>query len=71
MLCIADREGKKIDCVRAGLRYPQFLGQVSSSIQEIGRVYGLAGRGSALIAVSGKGSVFDPPVRVSSQKNMM
>ena len=29
------------------------------------RVYGIAGRGTALIAVSGKGSFYDPPVRVS------
>ena len=28
------------------------------------RVYGIAGRGTALIAVSGKGSFYDPPVRV-------
>ena len=65
VLCVADREGKKIDCVGAGLRFPQFLGQVSSSIPGIGRVFGLAGRGSALLAVTGKGSVYDPPVRVS------
>ena len=67
VLCVADREGKKIDCVGAGLRFPQFLGQISSTIPGIGRVYGLAGRGSALLAVTGKGSVYDPPVRVSSQ----
>jgi len=63
VLCVADREGKKIDCVGAGLRFPQFLGQISSTIPGIGRVYGLAGRGSALLAVTGKGSVYDPSVR--------
>ena len=63
-MCVADREGKKIDCVGAGLRSPQFIGQISSSIKGVGRVYGLAGRGSALLAVSGKGSYGDPPVQV-------
>ena len=62
-MCVADREGKKVDCVGAGLRFPQFLGQVSSSIPGIGRVFGLAGRGSALLAVTGRG--YDSPVRVS------
>jgi len=64
VLCVADREGKKIDCVGAGLRYPQFMGQVSTTLQGVGRVYGLAGRGSALISVNGKSGAGDPPVGV-------
>lgn len=63
MLCIADREGRQVDCVGAGLRAPQFRGQSSSKITGLGRVYGIAGRGTALIAVNGKGSFSDPPVR--------
>ena len=55
VLCVADREGEKIDCLGAGLRLPQFRGSVSSSIKDLGRVYGLAGRGTALVAVGWKG----------------
>lgn len=55
VLCVADREGEKIDCLGAGLRLPQFRGSVSSSIRDLGRVYGLAGRGTALVAVGWKG----------------
>jgi len=63
LLCIADREGKQVECVGAGLRAPQFRGQSSTKLSGLGRVYGIAGRGTALIAVSGKGSFYDPPVR--------
>jgi len=63
LLCLADREGKQVECVGAGLRAPQFLGQSSTKLSGLGRVYGIAGRGTALIAVSGKGSFYDPPVR--------
>ena len=51
VLCVADREGQKVDCLGAGLRLPQFRGSLSSSIRDLGRVYGLAGRGSAMVAV--------------------
>ena len=51
VLCVADREGLKVDCLGAGLRLPQFRGSLSSSIRDLGRVYGLAGRGSAMVAV--------------------
>jgi len=63
LLCIADREGKQIECVGAGLRSPQFRGQSSSKLTGLGRIYGIAGRGTALLAVNGKGSFYDPPVR--------
>jgi len=63
LLCVADREGRKVDCVGAGLRAPQFLGQVSATLRGLGRVFGLAGRGTALIAVNGQGYSSDPPAR--------
>jgi len=56
VLCVADREGMKIDCVGAGLRMPQFRGSMSSSIRDVGRVFGLAGRGTALLAVGVEGT---------------
>ena len=52
---MADREGQKVDCLGAGLRLPQFRGSLSSSIRDLGRVYGLAGRGSAMVAVGLRG----------------
>jgi len=63
ILCIADREGKKVECVGAGLRSPQFLGQTSTIVPHLGRVFAIAGRGTALLAVNGQGSYYDPPVR--------
>jgi len=63
MLCVADREGRQVECVGAGLRAPQFRGQTSAKLSGLGRIYGIAGRGTALLAVSGKGSFYDPPVR--------
>jgi len=63
ILCIADREGKKVECVGAGLRAPQFRGQSATVLPGLGRVYGLAGRGTALIAVNGRGASYDPPAR--------
>merc|ERR1712059_126201 len=63
VLCVADREGRKVECIGAGLRAPQFRGQKATVLPGLGRVYGIAGRGTALIAVNGKGSVFDPAVR--------
>jgi len=55
VLCIADREGMKIDCVGAGLRLPQFRGEISTRVRDIGRVFGLTGRGTALLAVAVEG----------------
>merc|ERR1711934_738472 len=63
LLCIADREGKQVECVGAGLRAPQFFGQSSTKLSGLGRVFGIAARGTALIAVNGKGNFYDPPVR--------
>ena len=64
IICVANREGKTVDCVGAGLTSPQFLGQTASSISNLGRVYAIAGRGTALLAVNNKGSYYDPPARV-------
>jgi peptidylamidoglycolate lyase len=63
ILCVVDREGKKVECIGAGLRAPQFRGQSSTVLPGLGRVFGIAGRGTALIAVNGRGSFYDPPVR--------
>merc|ERR1712241_1583882 len=63
LLCIADREGKQVECVGAGLRAPQFFGQSSTKLSGLGRVFGIAARGTALIAVNGKGNYYDPPVQ--------
>lgn len=52
-LCIADREGRKVDCVGAGINHPQFLGSKILETENLGRVFGIAGRGSALLAVTG------------------
>jgi len=54
-LCIADREGGRVDCVGAGLNHPQFLGSKIVEADNLGRVFGIAGRGSALLAVTGPG----------------
>ena len=64
IVCIANREGKKVECLGAGLHSPQFLGQSSSVVSDLGRVFAIAGRGTALLAVNGKGSYYDPPTRV-------
>merc|ERR1712013_383882 len=58
-----NREGKTVECVGAGLHSPQFLGQSSSVIQNLGRVYAIAGRGAALLAVTVQGSYYDPPTK--------
>jgi len=52
-ICIADREGQKVSCVSAGLTHPQFRGKPVLEIKNTGRVFGLAGRGSALVATTG------------------
>jgi len=63
LLCVANREGATVECLGAGLHSPQFLGLVASTISGLGRVYAIAGRGAALLAVNGKGSYYDPPTR--------
>lgn len=58
-LCVADREGERVSCVGAGLSHPQFMGSRILDINDLGRVYGIAGRGTALVAVTGQGAT--PP----------
>jgi len=62
-LCIANREGKTVECLGAGLQSPQSLGKTSNSISDLGRVYAITGHGDALLAVNGEGSYYDPPTR--------
>ena len=69
-ICIANREGKTVECLGAGLHSPEFLGQTSNSISDIGRVYAIAARGTALLAVNGAGSYYDPPTRVKMMASM-
>merc|ERR1719495_469872 len=54
-LCIADRENERVVCMGAGLNHPQFVGSQILEVPDIGRVFGIVGRGSALIAVTGAG----------------
>merc|ERR1711973_99555 len=58
-LCVADREGGRIICMGAGINHPQFMGAKIQEIAGLGRVFGVVGRGSALIAVTGQGQT--PP----------
>jgi len=63
VLCVADREGKRVECLGAGIKSPQLFGEKVTVIPNLGRVFALASRGTALLAVNGRGSYFDPPVR--------
>merc|ERR1712080_633408 len=63
VLCIAIREGEKIECVKAGLHSPQLTGQRLAVLdraslgQPLGRMFAITGRGTALLAVNGLGSI--------------
>jgi len=63
VLCVADREGQKVECMGAGLKSPQLFGEKVTEIKNLGRVFAVASRGTALLTVNGRGSYFDPPVR--------
>ena len=69
ILCVADREGKKVECLGAGIKYPENLGQTSGIIEDLGYVYAIAGRGSSLIAVGYQESseVRSPRVRLETK----
>ena len=60
MLCVADREGKKVECLNAGLKSPKFLGRSMNIISNLGRVYAIAGKEGRLVALNGQKS---PQVR--------
>ncbi|TRY66996.1 hypothetical protein TCAL_09696 [Tigriopus californicus] len=63
VLCLSDREGQQIDCFKAGLDRPKHTntddntGKKIVSYTGVGRIYGIASKGTALLAVSGKPSV--------------
>ena len=64
MLCVADREGKKVECFNAGLKSPRFLGRSMNIIPNLGRVYAIAGREGRLVAVNGKEFLKSAQVRL-------
>merc|ERR1712080_556928 len=55
--------GEKIECVKAGLHSPQLTGQRLAVLdraslgQPLGRMFAITGRGTALLAVNGLGSI--------------
>jgi peptidylamidoglycolate lyase len=59
VLCVSDREGGKVDCVKAGLKHPRMqadrdeTGMDVISYTGIGRSYAIAPKGTALLSVSG------------------
>lgn len=63
VLCIANREGEKIECVKAGLHSPQLTGQRLAVLDRaslgapLGRMFAITGRGTALLAVNGQGKI--------------
>ena len=62
VLCIADREGQRVDCVKAGLQLPLYANQDETGMKitsypNIGRVYAVAGKGTALLALTGQPAV--------------
>lgn len=60
---MADREGRKVDCVKAGQERPMYAnkdetGEMVRSYSGVGSPFAIAGKGSALLSISGV-----PPVR--------
>jgi len=58
VLCIADREGQRIDCVRAGLTIPKIAnrdetGDEVISYTGVGRPFAIDNKGTSILAVSG------------------
>ena len=50
MLCVANREGKRIDCMKAGIERPLYAnrdetGQKVTSYKGVGRPYAIEGKG--------------------------
>jgi len=57
VLCIADRENKRVDCIKAGLQLPRYANKDDTGMKVVsypglGRVYGIAGKGTALLALT-------------------
>jgi len=60
VLCVSDRENAKIDCMKAGLRWPvegpadrDETGVAVITYTGVGRTYAIAAKGTALLSVSG------------------
>ena len=58
VLCVADREGGRLDCLRAGLTQPAMAdrdetGLAVISYAGVGRPYAIAAKGTAVLSVSG------------------
>merc|ERR1719208_589628 len=60
VLCVSDRENAKIDCMKAGLRWPvegpadrNETGVAVITYTGVGRTYAIAAKGTALLSVSG------------------
>ncbi len=54
VLCVADREGKKVDCINAGLQKPRHAnrddtGKLVHSYTNVGRPYAIASKGKRLL----------------------
>ena len=50
MLCVANREGQRVDCMRAGIERPLYAnrdetGQKVTTYKGVGRVYAIDGKG--------------------------
>jgi len=58
VLCIADREHRRVLCIHAGLQNPERFGEIVSVINDvnIGRIFGVSYVGGVLYGVNGAGS---------------
>lgn len=62
VLCVANREGQRVDCLKAGLGRPLYAnrdetGQKITSYNGVGRVYAIAAKGTALLTMSGSPNI--------------
>jgi peptidylamidoglycolate lyase len=58
VLCVANREGQRVDCMRAGIERPLYAnrdetGQKVTTYKGVGRVYAIDAKGTALLTMSG------------------
>merc|ERR1711981_724180 len=62
VLCVANLEGQRVDCMKAGIERPLYAnrdetGQKVTSYKGVGRPYAIDGKGTALLTVSGSPSI--------------
>jgi len=62
VLCVADREGERVDCMKAGIERPLYAnrdetGQKITSYKRVGRPYAIDSKGTALLTMSGSPNV--------------